>query len=143
LGAHVAIDYGQPGWADQVREATGGRGVDVVLDSVGAEITRESIGLLAPLGRLVFYGSAACGLQVPQFSGMDVIGLRYVAGFALSQLRLHRPDLVDAGARELLDHMLAGRLRPVVHSRLPLVEAAKSHELLESRAQTGKIVLIP
>ena len=66
-----------------------------------------------------------------------------VAGFALSQLRLHRPDLVDAGARELLDHMLAGRLRPVVHSRLPLVEAAKSHELLESRAQTGKIVLIP
>ncbi|MFC4908399.1 quinone oxidoreductase family protein [Actinomadura gamaensis] len=138
-GADVVVDYTAEDWDDRVRDAVGE--VDLVLDSVGAEVTRRSIGLLAPFGRLVFYGSAAGGREVPQIPLLDLIGLRHVSGFALRVLRERRPELIGAG--ELAGHLRAGRLRPVVHAELPLEDAVKAHELIEARANTGKIVLVP
>jgi NADPH2:quinone reductase len=138
-GADVVIDYTDDDWDGRVRAEVGA--VDLVLDGIGADVTGRSVGLLAPFGRLVFYGSAAGGLDVPRIPVIDLIGLREVSGFALRVLRERRPDLI--GAEELAGHLAAGRLRPVVHAELPLEEAAKAHELLEARANIGKIVLVP
>ena len=140
-GADVAVDYTRPGWADEVRAATGGRGVDLILDSVGGEILRTGIGLLAPAGRLVVYGMASgerpeTPAGWPRQSGP-------VTGFTMPEWTARHPDEVRSGQAELVGHLVTGRLRVALHSTLPLTEAAKAHELFESRAQIGRVLLLP
>ncbi|KAA2267030.1 zinc-binding dehydrogenase [Solihabitans fulvus] len=142
FGADVAIDYRSDAWADEVASAAGGRGVDVVADSIGGEVLRAGLRLLAPYGRLVVYGAMG-DLTEPAASPMDVFGMKSLTGFAFSELRQHRPDLVDDGIREVLGHVAAGRLRAAVHARLPLADAAEAHRILESRTQLGRVVLVP
>jgi NADPH2:quinone reductase len=143
LGADVAVDYTRDDWADEIRAATGGRGVDVVLESIGGNIVEQGVDLLAPGGRLVFFGSSAAELAVPTVPLMKLIGLRYVTGFALSAWRNSRPDEYREVLGELTDQLLDGRLRSAVHARLPLSEAGRAHALVESRAHPGRVVLVP
>jgi NADPH2:quinone reductase len=143
LGADVVIDYTRPDWADQVRAATGGRGVDLILDSVGGDILRAGIGLLAPMGRLVFYGSAGGGRDVPRVSVMELIGLRFVTGFGLSAWRSARPDQFQDRLTDLTEHLRTGRVVARVHARLPLSGAGEGHRMVESRAHHGRVVLMP
>ncbi|XUL92273.1 quinone oxidoreductase family protein [Streptomyces galilaeus] len=143
LGADAVVDYTAPGWAEEVRAATDGRGVDLILDSVGGDVLLTGIGLLAPGGRLVFYGSAGGGTHVPKVPVMDLIGLKYVTGFSLSAWqRLHPQEYAD-GLAELTDRLTSGRLKAAVHARLPLDQAARGHEIIESRAHQGRVVLLP
>ncbi|WP_411074505.1 quinone oxidoreductase family protein [Streptomyces sp. cmx-4-7] len=142
LGADVAVDYSRADWADAVREATGGRGVDVILDSVGGEVLRQGVGLLAPFGRLVFYGSAGGGPDIPAVSPMELIGMKFLTGFALSAWRSARPERYRADHDALTAHLLAGTVRQTVHATLPLEDVGKAHEIVESRAQLGRIVLL-
>ena len=140
LGADIAIDYTASDWPDQVRAAAP-NGVDVVLDAVGADVTRHGIDLLAPYGRLVAYGMSAGELiDVPVRS---LYALRSVIGFGLLAWRTARPDEVRQAVTELADHLLAGRLRVTVHTELPLADAVKAHQLLDDRAQLGRILLRP
>ncbi|MEU1363657.1 zinc-binding dehydrogenase [Micromonospora zamorensis] len=143
LGADVAVDYTRTDWADEVRSATGGRGVDVVLESIGGDVVEQGLDLLAPGGRLVFFGSSAAELAVPTVPLMKLIGLRYVTGFALSAWRGSRPDEYRDVLDDLTSRLLDGRLRSTVHARLPLSGAAEAHELVESRAHPGRVVLVP
>ncbi|UGY93018.1 quinone oxidoreductase family protein [Streptomyces gobiensis] len=143
LGADAAVDYSRTGWADKVREATGGRGVDIVLDSVGGDVLREGIGLLAPFGRLVFYGSAGGGLEIPKVSPMELIRLKFLTGFALSTWRDTRPQEYAQNHARLVKALGDGTVRHAVHATLTLTDVAKAHELIESRAHTGRIVLLP
>ncbi|MFC8728920.1 quinone oxidoreductase family protein [Streptomyces bacillaris] len=142
LGADAAVDYSRADWPDAVREATGGRGVDVILDSVGGDVLRQGIGLLAPFGRLVFYGSAGGGLGIPSVSPMELIGMRFLTGFALSAWRSARPDRYRADHDALTEQLLAGTVRQTVHAVLPLEDVGKAHEIIESRAHLGRIVLL-
>nr|WP_083919352.1 zinc-binding dehydrogenase [Methylosinus sp. LW4] len=57
LGADAAIAYTRPGWSQAARDLTGGSGVDIIYESVGGAVTKEGLKALAPLGRLVIYGS--------------------------------------------------------------------------------------
>jgi NADPH2:quinone reductase len=66
-----------------------------------------------------------------------------VAGFALYAMLYNKPEAIAAGQRDLLDMIATGKVRPIVHERLGLDEAVKAHELMEARAQLGKIVLVP
>ena len=143
LGADVVIDYTRPDWAEEVRTATGGRGVDVILDSVGGDVLLQGVHLLAPGGRLVFYGSAGGDREIPRVSVMDLVGLKHVTGFSLSAWQRLHPEEYRDGIAELTGHLTSGRLRPAVHARLPLDEAAKGHEIIEARAHRGRVVLIP
>ncbi|MFG2110804.1 quinone oxidoreductase family protein [Micromonospora chersina] len=143
LGADVAVDYTRPDWAHEVRAATGGRGVDVVLESIGGNVVEQGVDLLAPGGRLVFFGSSAAELAVPAVPLMKLIGLRYVTGFALSAWRNSRPDEYRDVLEELTSHLLDGRLSSAVHARLPLTSAAQAHALVESRVHPGRVVLVP
>ncbi|MGW5660955.1 quinone oxidoreductase family protein [Streptomyces sp. NPDC003758] len=143
LGADAVVDYTRPGWTEEVATAAGGRGVDLILDSVGGDVLLAGIGLLAPGGRLVFYGSAGGGTEVPKVPVLDLIGLKFVTGFSLSAWQRLHPQQYSDGLAELTDHLMSGRLKAAVHARLPLVEAAKGHEIIESRAHQGRVVLLP
>ncbi|MFJ5712530.1 MULTISPECIES: zinc-binding dehydrogenase [unclassified Streptomyces] len=142
LGADLGVDYTRPDWADTVRELTGGRGVDVVLDSVGADVTAQSIALLKPYGRLVFYGSAAGGKELPTISMEDIAGVRYVTHFTMAAID-GDVEAIEEGARLVSELILSGRVRAVVHTELPLTEAAKAHRIMEERTQIGRVVLLP
>lgn len=139
-GADVAIDHTAADWPDQVRAAAPA-GVDVVLDSVGGEVTLRSVELLAPYGRLVGYGLASG--SIADISVQALYALRSVTGFSLLAWRAARPDEVRGAVEELTGHFRAGLLRTSVHTRLPLAEAAKAHQILDDRAQLGRIVLVP
>lgn len=140
LGADLGIDYREPGWAAQVREAAGGRGADIVYDTVGGPVTRACLDALAPAGELVF---AALGRY--ELTAAEVEGLFFrnqsLKGFAL--LPLLTPESLRADLAELFGLAAAGTLTVTVGGRYRLDQAAEAHRVLEERRSTGKIVLMP
>jgi NADPH2:quinone reductase len=139
LGADVAIDYDE--FESVCRQTTAGRGADVILETVGGEVFRRSLALLAPLGRLVLIGIA--GKQPQRF---DTVRLLFrsqaVMGFHLSAV-LSRSQLLAHSLARLLAWFGEGRLKIQIGHTLPLSEIRQAHELLASRNSYGKIVLIP
>ncbi|MGH8967407.1 MAG: zinc-binding dehydrogenase, partial [Actinomycetes bacterium] len=140
LGADAAVDYTADDWPDRVREAAP-NGVDVVLDSVSGEIRRRSFGLLAPFGRVVVYGAASG--DIGEIAVTDLFMMHSVAGFSLLAYRAAAPKQAADEVTELTGHFAAGRLRTSVHTRLPLAEVAAAHRILESRANLGRVLLVP
>jgi NADPH2:quinone reductase len=139
LGADVAVTYGRPDWADQVRAAAPG-GVNLVLDAVGGDVLHQSLQLLAPFGRAVVFGAAAGDLtSVPVTS---LFPLKTVTGFSLLAWRAADPEQARADITELTDLFAAADLR-AVETRLPLAEVVKAHQLLEDRTVLGRLVLVP
>ncbi len=131
LGATHLIDYRQTDFAKEVREITGGKGVEVVFDHVGGEVFERSLRALAWAGRIVFCGATA-GAEAR-------INLR--AAFYKSVSLLGSTMGSMAELRHLLRFIEAGKLRPVVDRALPLEEAGEAQQALERREQFGKIVL--
>jgi len=143
LGADHVIDRKTEKVAVRVGEITGGRGIDVIIDPVGGPSIPDNIAMLAPCGTLVVYGGlggkAALDLQTVLRGSKNSPAIR--------QFSIHTWDhLVEerrAGMRALIEMLGAGRLKPRVHAKLPLVEASRAHELLESGAVLGKLLLTP
>ena len=146
LGAAVAVDYRDADWTKAVRAAldnpgtAGGRGVSVALDGVGGEIGRGALESLVPGGRIVLFGwSSGEPLEI---TTSDLYAGGITASAAVGPRMLQRPGgLRDLETRSLAE-AAAGRLTPLL-TRFPLAEAAKAHEALETRATTGKVVLVP
>jgi NADPH:quinone reductase len=139
LGADVAVDYTDPDWPERVRAAAP-RGVDLVLDSVAGPMLERSVELLAPLGRLVVYGAAG---GEPGPVPATLYALRSIVGFSVLAWRDARPEEARADVTDVAEHAAAGRLRTVVHTRLPLTDAAEAHRILEGRQQLGRVLLVP
>ena len=139
-GADTAIDYTAADWPEQVRAAAPD-GVDVVLDSVGGETTKHGLDLLAPGGRLVIYGMAAG--EPGDIPARALYALRSVTGFSITTWRAAHPRQAAQEIEELTGHFTSGRLRAAVHTRLSLAEVVKAHQLLDDRAQLGRILLTP
>ena len=138
LGADQAVDYGREGWTNDVLQATDGRGVDIVLESVGGDAAAQAFGSLAPLGRMVTFG-AASGRPVPPPDPMQmtVKGLT-LTGFSRPWLR---PGRAQAAREEISPYLKSGDPRPVLGGSFPLAEAAEAHRAVERRRTTGKVVL--
>ena len=131
LGADQAMDYRSTDFVAETRKLTGKRGVDVVFEHVGGETFERSLRLLARGGRLV-----TCGAT----SGAEVtVNLRLVFFKLLSILGSTMGSLAEL--REIMRHVDAGRLKPVVDRVLPLSDIAEGHRVLESREAFGKVVL--
>jgi NADPH2:quinone reductase len=138
LGADHAVDYTQDGWVEKVLEATGGRGVDVVLESVGGEIGARAYGALAPLGRLVTFGAASGqGLEPPDMWQLNLKG-QTVSGYGGPWIR---PGAAQRAREAISGYLTSGKLRVVHGSSFPLAEAAEAHRAVEGRKSRGKIVL--
>lgn len=138
LGAEVIVGY--EGFDEAARSLTGGRGVDVVFDSVGLATQAASFAALARYGQLIFYGDAS-GLPSP----VDVDAL-YGRSLRVGAFGLDidlDADGADLARRDLVTALDRGELRLSVSRSFPLAEAAAAHTAIESRTTTGKIVLVP
>jgi NADPH:quinone reductase-like Zn-dependent oxidoreductase len=147
LGADATVD---PALADDdpktvtaaLREANGGRRVDVVLEMTGGHVLDGSLSALAPFGRLVAYGMAGREaprpVNVPSRMGTS----RAVIGFWLAHC-FTRPQMLDAAVTDLLSLVAAGDLRPVDGGRYPLTAVREAHQNLRARRTSGKLTLDP
>lgn len=143
LGADVAIDYKGQDVVAAVEEATNGRGVDVILDVLGAGGLGDNVRMLATGGRLVVIGTQK-GRKGELDLGMLLAKRASIHAATLRARPLVQKAAVVEDVRERAWPMLdGGLLRPVIAERLPLGEAGRAHELLDSGTVFGKIVLVP
>jgi putative PIG3 family NAD(P)H quinone oxidoreductase len=142
LGAERAVNYREARFADVVREATGGKGVDVILDMVGAPYLADNIALLREDGRLVLI--AALGGSRAEINLAQVFMKRLtVTGSTLRNRSPAEKGLIARALRERVWPLLESRaVAPVIQATMPLAAAARAHEILEANATLGKIVLV-
>jgi putative PIG3 family NAD(P)H quinone oxidoreductase len=141
LGADRAVNYREEDFAEIAREATGGRGVDVVLDSIGASYLEKNLASLAAGGRLILIGlmggaKTEIGLAQLLLRRLSVIG---------STLRARpveeKAEIVAAFLARFGSSLEKGEIRPVVDRVLPLEQAAEAHRAVQASEHFGKIVL--
>lgn len=142
FGAEAAINYRSADFVDSLRELTGGRGADVIVDVVGGSYLERNISVLAIEGRLCIIatlGGATGTLPIQKL-------MRTRGAIIASTLRARTPSEKGAIADRLLEQiwpMLPSKqfIRPLIDHVFPLADAAKAHERMESGAHMGKIVL--
>lgn len=141
LGAEKAIDHRREDFAAVVRERTGGRGVDVILDILGGEDTPRNIASLATGGRLVqiaFLKGPKAEVDLTQILQRRLT----ITGSTLRPRTVEEKGAIawalHGSVWPMLEH---GTVRPLVHKTFPLAQAAEAHRLMESRGHVGKIVL--
>lgn len=141
LGADVAVDYSQSGWAQRVLEATDGRGVDVVLEAASGEIGEASFRLAAPFGRVVLFG--ARNIHEP-FAPDRIQQLIHknqsVIGFNLPSMR---PEQLAECVPSLLNLIAQHKVKLFANHTFPLEHVRAAFDALASRQTIGKVALIP
>ncbi|MDT0276540.1 quinone oxidoreductase family protein [Blastococcus goldschmidtiae] len=140
LGLDHAVDYSTSGWVEEVRSLGGGRGVDLVVDSVGGSTLQQSVACLGRRGRAITVGNA--GRDMTPFNA-GVLGRQNqsLTGVYLGG-EITTPR-VQTMVQDLVDDVAAGRLTVLVDRTFPLAEAAAAHEYIESRRAIGRVVLTP
>lgn len=131
LGADEAVNYTTGDFVAVARAATGKRGVDAVIEHVGGETFAKSIKAVRNGGRIV-----TCGATSGFHPDIDLRHIFFRQVEILGSTMGSKADLLA-----VLDHVAAGRIKPIVHAVMPLEKAADAHRLLESRAAFGKVVL--
>ncbi|GAA3161658.1 zinc-binding dehydrogenase [Blastococcus jejuensis] len=147
LGAHATVDPAlatddPKTFTGALREANGGKPVDIVLEMTGGNVFTGSLSALAPFGRLVTYGMAARQETAPVPPGALMQKSRAVIGFWLAHC-MARPQMMDAAMHDLLPMVAEGALKPVVGGRYPMSAVREAHQDLLARRTTGKLVLDP
>ena len=141
LGADVAINYREQDFVEVVREHTDGKGVDVILDNMGAKYLGRNVEALASDGRLV-----VIGMQGGTKGELDLGQLMRKRGTLVSATLRSRPvEQKSEICASVVEHVWPlvsdGLVKPVVHGSMPLEEIAEAHRLMEDGEHTGKIVL--
>jgi putative PIG3 family NAD(P)H quinone oxidoreductase len=141
LGADVTIDYKEQDFVTEVKAATEGEGVDVILDNMGASYLGRNVEALATEGRLVIIG-----MQGGVKGELDIGKLLRKRGAVIATGLRGRPVAEKAAiCASVVEHVwplvAEGRVRPVVHTTLPLDRAGEAHRMMEAGEHTGKIVL--
>jgi NADPH:quinone reductase len=142
LGASRAINYRTEEFVQVVRELTGGRGVDLILDIVGGSYVNRNLAALATDGRLIEIGFMA-GEPDASVDLRRIIGRRLtITGSALRPRTVaEKGEIAAALRREVWPLLERGAVKPIVYRTIPLIEAAAAHRLMESSEHIGKIVL--
>ena len=140
-GADHVINYTTTDFAAEVKRLTGGRGVDVVYDSVGQATFDGSLASLAPRGCLVLFGQSS-GVVPPFDPARLAKGSYFLTRPSLGHYTATRSELLGR-ARHVLDLVTAGHLRVRIDRTFPLAEAAAAHRALTGRATAGKVLLLP
>ncbi|MCP3956434.1 MAG: zinc-binding dehydrogenase [bacterium] len=141
-GYSEVILYTEENVVERVKELTAGRGVDVVLDAVAGEAFADDFEMLAPMGQIIWFGMASgmpeadIGQKILEHAGRSA-GVRFFVLYSVP------PDRFASSMRDLLNHLADGKINPHIHATFPLEEAPRAHELLESKAVMGKVLLEP
>jgi NADPH:quinone reductase len=141
LGAERAINYREADFAAAIKDATAGRGVDVVLDMVGGEYFAKNIDVLAVEGRLVEIATLR-GVKA-EVNIQTIMQRRLtITGSTLRARPIADKGLIAAAVHQHVWPLLeSGAVTPIIHATFPLRDAAGAHRLMESSAHIGKIVL--
>jgi len=146
--AKLARQYGcdhvlsYQGFADRVREITGGKGVPVVYDSVGRVTFAESLKCLRPRGILASFGESSGDPPLVSVRELGHMGSVFVTHPSLPDYTTTRADLEET-ANDLFGMVSSGKIKIEVNHSYPLREAAQAHRDMEARKTTGSVVLIP
>lgn len=146
LGAEVLINYREEDFAERVKEETGGAGVDVVLDNMGAKYLGRNVDVLADGGRLV-----SIGMQGGTKAELDLGKLMRKRGSVHATTLRSRPatgrgskaEVVAAVRHDVWPDVERGVVRPIVDRRLPMSRAAEAHRVVEASEHIGKVLLMP
>lgn len=142
LGAELTVDYSREPLKERLKDLTQGRGVDVVYDPVGGDLSEQALRATAWEGRFLVIGFAAgdipkIPLNLVMLKGCDIRGVFW--GAALER----DPAGHRANMTELLDWVRAGRLKPHIHAVYPLAEIATALEEIAERRVQGKVIVTP
>ena len=140
LGAAAAFNYRSQDFETEIKKATGGKGVDVILDMVGGDYVAKELKCLADEGRLVFIAL----LRGPkaELDIMQVMRRLTITGSTLRPRTTEFKGAIAAALREKIWPLIeAGRIKPQVYKTFPLEQAAEAHRLMESSQHIGKLVL--
>ena len=141
LGADVTINYRDEDFVQVVKEVTDGRGVDVVLDNMGAKYLDANVSALADDGRLVVIGMQG-GVKGELNLGKLLNKRGSVIATSLRGRPLDQKAAICAEVVEFVWPLVAdGRIKPVVHEVLPLDEVSRAHEMVDASSHVGKVVL--
>lgn len=141
LGAERAFNYRDVDFVDAVKGATGGRGVDVVLDIVGADYFQRNLDVLALDGRLVLIGQLGGRKAVVDTTPIFRKRLTITGSVLRSRPVAEKGAIAEAVRRHVWPLFESGALKVVVHATLPLGDAAAAHRMMEDSSHIGKIVL--
>ncbi len=141
-GCDHPILYGDEDFAAKTREITGGKGVDVVYDSVGQATFMKSLDCLRPMGMLVSFGQASGSVPPVDLSVLAAKGSLFLTRPSLMTYTAEREDLL-VHAQDLFKVVLSGAVKIEVKQTYPLAETARAHRDLEARKTTGSTILIP
>ncbi|WP_316770538.1 quinone oxidoreductase family protein [Streptomyces sasae] len=130
LGAEAVVTYGDGDWDTPA---------DYALDAVGGDLLAPALAALTPGGRLVAYSSGGGTVRAYDL----LVEAKTVTGFQIARIARERPALYEQWRRELWRLFADGSVRPAVHGEFALAEAARAHEVIETRANLGKVVLRP
>lgn len=141
LGAQHVIDYRQSAFDEEIAEITGGRGVDVILDHVGAEYLKKNLKSLAVYGRLVIIGVTS-GPRGEVNLALMMVKRQQITGSVLRPRSVaEKADIIRDFRDRVLGLFASGAIAPLVSHEFPLQEAASAHRLMETSGHFGKIVL--
>ncbi|MFM1653572.1 zinc-binding alcohol dehydrogenase family protein [Brevibacillus sp. B_LB10_24] len=141
-GADFVIAGDRADFAAKVQELTDGKGVDVILDSIGGQVLENSLSCLAMFGRLVQFGNAGGGAGGISWGSLSP-GCRSILGYSLGTYRRERPEALRQSGEEVIALLASGRLRMIIDRTFSLEEAAQAQDWVEQRRSRGKVLLIP
>jgi putative PIG3 family NAD(P)H quinone oxidoreductase len=141
LGADLAVNYRAGSFADPVREATDGRGVDVVLDSIGAPYLAGNLAALGLGGRLVLIGLMGGARGEIDLGALLVRRLSVIGSTLRTRPAEEKAAIVAGFAERFGADLAAGRIHPIVDRVLPLARVAEAHRAMKASEHFGKIVL--
>lgn len=139
--AHTIV-YTRENFVERVKEITGGAGVAVVYDSIGADTVMGSLDCLRPRGMLVSFGTASGAVPPLDLGILGAKGSLQVTRPSIAHYTAKRDEL-EAGAAAVFEMIRKGTIKVVTLKRYPLADAAKAHADLEGRKTSGSLILVP
>ena len=148
LGADHVVDYSTTDWVEQVRELTGGQGVDAALEMSGGARLSETLRTLAPFGTMVVFGAVSGNLGTLDEDAIkpwlyDPAPNQSILGFNLGPWFESKLPTAVAAMQRLVGWVASGQLKVPVSQTFPLADAANVHQLLQTGQTTGKLILKP
>lgn len=143
LGARRGIDYRREDFVAVIKEATGGKGVDVILDMVGGSYVARNLEVAAMDGRIVQIAWLGGSRVEADFTKLMVKRLNWTGSTLRPRSVAEKGAIAKELHREVWPLLASGKIRPVVHATFKLAQVVEAHRLMESSAHVGKIVLVP
>jgi putative PIG3 family NAD(P)H quinone oxidoreductase len=141
LGADAVANYRLDDWVETVRDATDGRGVDVVLDSIGGAYLEQNLKSLAVDGALVVIGLMGGAKAEIPLGSLLMRRLRILGSTLRTRSNAQKAGIVEAFLERFGSDFVAGEIRPVIHEVFSLAQAPEAHRVLKASSHFGKLIL--